>query len=1003
MKIFSVNKGLRVLFYSLILAALPLSALARAHASPKIEAVFQQVISGTVSDATGPLPGASIMVKGSTRAVTSDLDGKFAIAAGSHDVLVFSFTGFKDVEVLVGTQPILNITLQEDSKELKELTINAGYYTVKDKERTGSIARITAEEIKKQPVTNFLATMQGRMAGVDITQSTGLPGGEFNIRIRGINSIRGDGNSPLYIVDGVPYSSQSLGSGYTTSIFPTGASPLNSISPEAIQSIEVLKDADATAIYGSRGANGVVLITTKKGTEGKTAYEVSASTAMGTVTRFIDMMDTSQYLAMRRQAFLNDGITELPADAYDINGKWDQGRNTDWQKELVGKTAYIHSMRGSVSGGNSRTRFMFGENYQSRTTVFPGNSEYKKGGGNFNLSHTSADGQFSVNISTAYTVQDNTLPGEDLTGISRSLPPNAPLLYKPDGSLNWEDNTFINPLARLESVYKARTVDLITNAVLSYMPFKGFELKSSLGYTTTNADETRTSPSTQYNPDFGLGPEYSALFSNQVARRSWIAEPQASYSAAFGESKISALLGASFQQQVASQLTQYGSGFTSNNLIYNLAAATGQYVVTDQETKYRYMAFFGRLNYDYRQRYIVNLTARRDGSSRFGPGKQFATFGAIGGAWLFSKEGFLDENKVLSFGKLRASYGTTGSDQIGDYQFLDTYTLTGNPYQGSIGLQPTRLYNPDFSWEVNRKLEAALELGFFKDRIRLSAAWYRNRSSNQLVGMPMPGTTGFSTLQANLDATVENKGFEFTLDTQNINLSLFSWSTSFNISLQRNRLISFPGLASSSYQNQYRIGEPLNIQLVYQNTGVNPQTGLYTFSDLDGDGAITSPADQQKVVRLDPDFFGGLQNSLQYGRWNLDFLFQFVKQKRPAVAMGIAGTRMNQPAALIDSWMEPGDVASYQRYTTGQNEDAVQAQYLFENSDRSIVDGSFIRLKNISLSYDLPLQDNLKCRLYFQGQNLLTVTPYKFGDPEFAYTGYLPPLKVFSLGAQLNF
>lgn len=1003
MKIFSVNNGLRMLFYSLVLAALPVSALARAHASPAGGVLFQQTVSGTVSDALGPLPGASIMVKGTTRSVVSDLEGKFSIIAGADDVLIVSFTGFKSMEIAVGSQRIVNVLLTQDSAQLEEVTINAGYYSVKDKERTGSIARITAEEIEKQPVSNFLATMQGRVAGVNITQSTGLPGGEFNIRIRGTNSIRSDGNSPLYIVDGVPYSSQSLGSGYTTSVFPTGASPLNSISPEAIQSIEVLKDADATAIYGSRGANGVVLITTKKGAEGKTSYEVSASTGIGTVTRFIDMMDTNQYLAMRRQAFLNDGITELPPSAYDVNGKWDQNRYTDWQKELTGKTAYMHNIRGSISGGSSQTRFIVGGNYQSQTTVFPGDSEYKKGGGNFNLNHRSADGRFSLNLSTTYTVQDNTLPGEDLTALSRTLPPNAPALYAPDGSLNWEDNTFVNPLARLESVYKARTVDLISNAVISYAPFEGFEIKSNFGYTTTNADETRTSPSTLYNPSFGLGPEYSALFANQMTRRSWIAEPQVSYSNTFGDHKVSALLGTSFQEQVASQLTQFGTGFTSNNLIYNLAAATQQFIATDQETQYRYMAFFGRLNYDYKQRYILNLTARRDGSSRFGPGKQFATFGAVGAAWLFSNESFLQESNFLSFGKLRGSYGTTGSDQIGDYQFLDTYTLAGNPYQGIIGLQPSRLYNPDFSWEVNRKLEAALELGFLKDRIRLSAALYRNRSSNQLVGIPMPGTTGFTSLQANLEAVVENKGLEFTLDTQNITGSDFSWSTSFNISMQRNKLVSFPGLDGSSYQNQYRVGEPLNIQLVYQSTGVDPQTGLYTFSDLNGDGAITAPDDQQKVVCLDPDFFGGLQNSLNYGRWNLDFLFQFVKQKRPAVSMGVAGTRMNQPAALVDSWMEPGDVAAYQRYTTGENADAMQAQYLFENSDRSFVDGSFIRLKNISLSYDLPLENNLKCRLYFQGQNLLTFTPYEFGDPEFAFTGYLPPLKVFSLGAQLNF
>lgn len=263
-------------------------------------------------------------------------------------------------------------------------------------------------------------------------------------------------------------------------------------------------------------------------------------------------------------------------------------------------------------------------------------------------------------------------------------------------------------------------------------------------------------------------------------------------------------------------------------------------VLLDEETLYKYQAFFGRINFNYQQKYIANLTARRDGSSRFGPGKQFANFGALGFAWLFSNEKFLQNSRYLSFGKIRGSYGTTGNDQIGDYQFFDTYSVNGVLYNGISGLSPTRLFNSDFGWETNKKLEAALELGFFKDRIFTSVEWYQNKSSNQLVGIPLPGTTGFSSMQANLDAVVQNRGFEFTVRTVNFNSGNFNWTTSFNLTVAKNKLLSFPNLASSTYSQQYRVGQPLNIQLLYKFNGVNPQTGIYQFEDLNKDGLLTS-------------------------------------------------------------------------------------------------------------------------------------------------------------------
>ena len=965
---------------------------------------FQQhQIQGIITDGSTPLPGVTIAVKGKTQtAAISDYSGQYSISASAQDTLVVSFIGFKRALVSIKGRTKIDVQLLYDTTTLQEVRVNAGYYSVKESERTGSIARITAKDIENQPVTNVLATMQGRMAGVSITQTTGVPGGGFDIKIRGQNSIRADGNAPLYIIDGVPYASDPIGYNQTATTYPSVTSPLNSINPEAIESIEVLKDADATAIYGSRGANGVVLITTKKGKAGKTIFTVRATTGAGTVTRFMKLMETPQYLAMRKQAFVNDGISYGASD-YDINGTWDQNRNTDWQKELLGGTSQINDINGTVSGGSEHTQFLFSGNYHTETSVFPGDFLYKKGGSQININHRSEDSKFRITFSAGYTVQDNDLPATDFTYEARSLAPNAPALYNANGELNWENATWENPLRNLNAKFKSKTKDLVANTVLSYEIAPQLNLKSSFGYTALSTVESRTSPSTLINPVYNIGSDKSTIYVNHTDRWSWIAEPQLNWKKEMGRGSLDVLLGATFQNQTTEKLYESGSGFSSNSLIYNLAAAKFPKVILDDMTQYQYQAFFGRINYTYDQRYILNLTARRDGSSRFGPGNQFATFGAVGVAWLFHKEALFSALPWLSFGKIRSSYGTTGNDQIGDYMFMDTYTTATSNYSNTVGMQPTRLFNANFGWETNKKLEGAIEFGFLQDRIFTTAAWYRNRSSNQLVGIPLPGTTGFTTLQANLDATVENKGWEFTLRTVNFNSSHFNWTTNINLTFARNRLVEFPGLATSTYSQKYRIGEPLNILLLYNFKGVNPQTGVYDFEDLNQDGRLTSPEDQQTIADLNPQYYGGLQNQLRYKNWKLDFLFQFVKQDSRNYPMGYAGQMTNQPARLGTSWVTAGDDASYQIYTTGVNSTAVQRDNIFNKSTGSITDASFVRLKNISVSYDVPLPlKSTHCSVLFQSQNLLTFTQYD-GDPEFTLTGYLPPLKVITAGIQLTF
>ncbi|RRJ88430.1 SusC/RagA family TonB-linked outer membrane protein [Flavobacterium macacae] len=967
--------------------------------------VVQQQVSGRVTDASGPLPGVAVAVKGTARTALTDLDGRYSIAASDGEVLIFSYIGYAPVEVPV-SGAFLDELLKPEARSIQEVVVNAGYYSVKESERTGSIARITSKDIENQPVTNVLAAMQGRMAGVSITQNTGMPGGGFDIKIRGQNSLRQDGNRPLYVIDGVPYDSESLTDGFASAVLAGRPSPLNSIPPGQIASIEVLKDADATAIYGSRGANGVVLVTTKKGKGGKTTVSANFTRGASRVTRFSKLMDTGQYLSMRREAFANDGITEYPEYAYDVNGTWDQNRYTDWQKELLGGMALFSTANVSVSGGSERTAFLLSGGTSEQSTVFAGNFKYRTGNVRASLNHQGEDGKFKLSFAAGLSLQDNRLPGNDYTAEAMSLVPNAPALYDGQGNLNWENNTFNNPLRNNLAQYLSQTDDLLSSLKLSYEIAEGLEAVTSFGYTSTKLRDRNLVPSTTSMPSVQLTSASSYMSMTIADRTSWIAEPQLQWRRSFGMLDIDLLAGSTFQMQEGESLLQLGRGFSSNSLIGNLAAASSIRVLGNEKKEYRYQAFFGRANFNLNKKYLLNLTARRDGSSRFGPGRQFATFGAVGGAWLFHKERLFGENSTVSFGKLRASYGSTGSDQIGDYQYFNTYGTTGIQYAGAIGLEPTRLFNPNFAWETNRKLELGTEVGLFGDRVFVTAAWYRNTSGNQLTGIPLPATTGFQSVQANLNAVVRNTGLEVTLRTENIASGNFKWTSSLNISFSRNRLVSFPGLEGSTYASYYAVGQPISIQKLYQYEGIDPVTGIYKFADLNGDGSVDY-LDMSKTADLSPKFFGGLHNEFRYKSLRLEFLVQFVKQRNrdQALTMGFGGGMNNQSVAMLDHTQTGGTAGATQIYTAGFNEQAVMASYMYSSSDAVITDASFARLKNIALTWDVPTAKStgVACQLTLQAQNLLTITAYKGGDPEFPAGGYLPPLRTITAGIGFSF
>lgn len=975
--------------------------------------VNAQLFKGRVVDVKdqAPLAGAIIKVQGQKQTALSNDEGNFELnlPSGKHVLHVqYLSYGAKEVVISLPLKAPLLIELTANENTLKEVEINAGYYTVKERERTGSISRITSKEIEKQPVNNVLQAMQANITGVDITQNTGVPGGGFQIRIRGQNSLT-QGSEPFYIIDGVPFTSKSLAA-EVGGITPN-ANPLASINPDDIESIEVLKDADATAIYGSRGANGVILITTKRGSAGKTRASFLINRRFAQVGKKLEMMNTSQYLEMRREAKINDNLPITTTD-YDINGTWDQNSYTDWQKELIGRTAAITNIQTSLSGGKGNVTYLVGGNYYNEGTVFPGAKSYKRSSGNFSLQYLSENTKLSTSFSSSFSQVNSNLFLNDLTPFVR-LPPNYPSLLTEEGLLNWGNNTMgSNPLAQIQKPSDSKTNNLIANASLNYNVVSDLKLKLSFGYNDMSRKEVRSQPLITYNPANNPGPkERVSVFSNN-STSSWIFEPQADYVKKIGLSKFSALLGATFQQSLRDDQSISASGYNSDVLMGDLAAGS-TFNPRTNFSKYRYSAVFGRFNFTYKNKYVINATGRRDGSSRFGINNRFANFGAIGLAWVISEEGFIKEQlPFITFAKLRGSIGITGNDQISDYGYQELWRSSAISYQGLATMFPGNLANPNYEWEQNKKTEGALELGFLKDQINLSVSYYSNRSSNQLVLKPLSYITGFGGVTDNLPAKIGNTGWEFELHLKKLTSNLFKWSTSINLTIPKNKLIAFPEFEKSSYTNQYIIGQPLSIVKLYK-TNIDSQTGLYRAEDFDGNGIIDIN-DRSIVEFIGREFYGGMRNSLSYKGVTLDLLFQFVKQKSTGFLDGFYApgsfstgipTR-NQPSILVDRWMGLEDHSKYQKYsTTSASNNSYQTAV--SSGSYATDDSSFIRLNNISISYDLPTRFIQKIKLsnakfFIQGQNLFTITNYKGYDPETSTINSLPTLRVFTTGFQIT-
>lgn len=969
----------------------------------------QDAIRGRVTDQDGKaLAGATVKVKGTNIVSVTDQAGEFTLPAPDlNSTIEVTFLGYRTTETNIDGRKNIPITLQQALGQIDQIVVQ-GYGTTTKRLSTGNIATISAKEIEQQPVTNPLQALSGRMAGVQVVQGNGLPGSGIQVKIRGRNSIAAS-NNPLYIVDGVPFTGEQLGE--SSSVTFVGVDPLNSIPPDNIESISVLKDADATAIYGSRAANGVILITTKQGVAGKTTFDLNANKGFSSVTRTATPMNTEQYLELRRNAFTNSNITPTATSAPDLMA-WDQSLDNNLQDWYLANTAQVFNTNAALSGGNSLAKFRLSGNYHQETTIFSKNDKYKRGNLTANVSHLSADSRFKVNFSGIYTSDNNFIQNGLAAGLSSiaSSVPNYPI-YDAAGNYNWISNQ-MNYYANAKAYWKGSTDNLNANLVLEYKILDDLTVKGSAGYNKVYHQAMKPQPATSNDPNSFYVLGYNTFSSNNI--RNVLFEPQIAYNPDLFGGKVDILVGSTIQQRASSRDMLFKIDYPNDLLIESKNAGSPNYN-TGTYADYKFISLFSRINYNWKSRYIINANIRRDGSSRFGPGKQFGNFGSIGAAWIFSNEHFIADNiKWLSHGKIRSSYGTTVSDGIGDYAYLSLYNTTIN-YGTIPAFIPGQIGNNEYRWEVNKKFEVALDLGFLQDRILFNTSYYRNRSGNQLVQYPLPTTTGFTGYTANLPAIIENKGWELELSTENIQKGNLKWSTSVNLTLPENRLVEFPNIEKTSYANSLVLGKPLNAILGYRFTGIDPLTGIPSVEDINGNGTISTNSsyneqggDRIYIGTTDPKWFAGLSNTVNFKGIQLAVFLQYTRQKshnlysQQGAIFGAFGTMRNYWVDHLDYWKSPNDGSTLPKPFASSN----AANGNFGNSDFAFSDASFFRVKNIALSYQIPSSLTKRFGLTgltvtMNGQNLWTITDYIGYDPENSLLA-LPPLRTIQVGLKAN-
>jgi TonB-linked SusC/RagA family outer membrane protein len=985
-----------------------------------------------LDEAGNPLPGASVKVKGTKTGTATDAEG-YAILKGVENekvTLEVSYIGYQTKEVkfpeglrqfFVGLAVAVNV--------LDEEVVQA-YGKTSQRLAVGNIVKISGEEIRKQPVMNPLLALNGRVPGVLITPTSGYLSAPVKVEVRGRNTINETlVADPLYVIDGVPLTILDINTSFNSSNYKNGStgffqaglfsntqgqSPLFSINPADIESISVLKDAAATAIYGSRGANGVIIITTNRTKPGMTRLNVNVQQAVSAAPKHWDMLNTSQYLQMRREALKNDGLPVNIANMPELG--WDTTRSTDWQEEFWGLAKSTEATVG-LSGGNHNTAFNLGAGYNESQDITTLSGKNQRINISSNVTHHSSNQKLTIDLRTLYSyTYVKAITSPNLV----TLPPNAAPIFDKKGALNYADWTAVGlnyPFAQVLQPSTNSNNFLNAGLRINYHLVKELNLSINAGYSNAQSNSTWFNPIAAQNPL--LNPTGNASFGNSTINN-WNIEPQLNYAVHVGGGMLDVMAGGTYQSSSSKGINMTGYGYTNDALLKSISNAP--FVSSGQQiAEKKYISVHGRINYNWQNRYILEVTGNRDGSSNFGPGKQFGNFWSAGGAWIASEETWAKNllPSWWSFLKLNASYGVTGLDAGGAYKYLTQWSAPkytgydlGN-YNGVAAMISQQAVNADYQWQENRKINADLSMGFLKDQITLTVSWYRNRCDNQLTTIPLPSYTGFTSVLGNSPANVENSGWEGNLNANIIATKALSWTVGFNIGINRNRLLSYPDFEFSPFYTRKKIGASLNTEYLLGYLGVNPQNGRYSYADYNHDGIITQNSgvppgtlndDKYVVVDVTPKYSGGISNQLSYKNLMLSVFFNFKKQLRQLPFTGIAGQMSNIPIEVYNNhWQKPGDQTIYPRFTTQQTISDTR----FASSDGSYVDGSFVRLSSLALSYSLPKK--LCQKMYMQGVNLslnmgnvFTITSYKGIDPEITF-GTLPLPRTIAGRVSFNF
>lgn len=960
-----------------------------------------QTVTGTVVSAEDdlPLPGVNVRIKGTTTGTVTDLDGLYSIQAEADQTLVFSYIGFDTQEAAIGNRNVVDVVLQLDSKTLGEVVV-VGYGTQSRRDLTGSVGSVKGDDINRMPVASLDGAMQGRAAGVFVQSPSGTPGAGISMQIRGNTSLSAS-SQPLYVIDGIPIISEDL-----SGLFSGGqaTNSLADINPADIESIEILKDASAAAIYGSRGANGVVLITTKRGKSGDAKIDINGFYGFQRITNEIDMHSSQEFLNLMNDAARQDNRalgTNYPenyvSDLWGFDPNDQDLQNTRWFQEIF-RDAPIQSYDVAVSGGTDKTQYYTSLAYFNQEGVQLGTG-FERISARLNVD-TQAKKWLKVGTSMTLnrTIQDRTINDNSLYGVVINSLAGDPLMpvRQEDGSYSDPFDYFgwwmlDNPVLIAENYYRfTRTVRGLANTYAEAKLAEGLTLRSSLGIDYTYLEDEAYTPiisRESVNGNFNGFGNYG-----NTQDFTWIAENYLSYTKTIGGGlhNINAVLGNSYQASSRSFSSISAQGFPSDQFT-KLAVAARVTAASTSGTNWGISSYFFRGNYNYADKLLATFTVRADGSSRFGENFRFGIFPSGSIAYRLSEEAFMKDQTVVSDLKVRASYGVVGNqDGIGNFASRGLFGV--GAYRQIPSLVPTSLSNSNLTWESTTQANIGLDFGILNDRITLTADAFVKTTDDLLLNRLVPGISGFKFVTENI-GKVENRGLELAVRGV-ILTGPVEWSSSFNISWIRNKVLELE--VDEQILNDSHIlaiGHPIGTYFLIDQEGVDPETGDMRWVDVNGDGQINS-ADRRIVGNAQPKYFGGWDNSFRYKGFDLNVFFQFtvgnqIFNHSRASYENLGWSRIGTGFPLPDGnnhrladerWMEPGDVTDIPRASlTNVN--------WREYSSRWLEDGSFLRLRMLTLGYNFnpAIMDRIgvrSLRVFAQAQNLLTFTRYTGFDPE---------------------